>query len=69
VIESPGNQPVTFTKGEAVVIPASLGEFELRPQWQLECLSAQLPATAIAEPEGKIGFDSIPVLNRKGSRT
>src|SRR5437763_15198550 len=27
VIESPGNQPVTFTKGEAVVIPASLGNF------------------------------------------
>ena len=68
VVESPGNQPVTFTKGEAVVIPASLGEFELRPQWQLECLSAQLPATAIAEPEGKIGFTSIPVLNRKVSR-
>lgn len=68
VVESPGNQPVTFTKGEAVVIPASLGDFELRPQWQLECLSAQLPATAIAEPEGKIGFTSIPVLNRKVSR-
>ena len=68
VIESPGNQPVTFTKGEAVVIPASLGEFQLRPQWQLECLSAQLPSTKIEEPEGKIGFTSIPVLNRKVSR-
>jgi mannose-6-phosphate isomerase len=68
VIESPGNQPVTFTKGEAVVIPASLGEFQLRPQWQLECLSAHLPSTKIEEPEGKIGFTSIPVLNRKVSR-
>ena len=68
VVDSPGNQPVTFTKGEAVVIPAALGKFELRPQWQLECLSARLPATKIEEPEGKIGFASIPVLNRKLSR-
>jgi len=68
VIETQGNQPVTFTKGEAVVLPAALGEFQLRPQWQLECLSARLPETTIAEPEGKIGFASIPVLNRKVSR-
>jgi hypothetical protein len=45
-----------------------LGEYELRPQWQLECLSVQLPSAAVAEPEGKIGFTSIPVLNRKVSR-
>jgi mannose-6-phosphate isomerase len=68
VIETQGNQPVTFTKGEAVVLPAGLGEFQLRPQWQLECLSAQLPSTKVEEPEGKIGFTSIPVLNRKVSR-
>jgi mannose-6-phosphate isomerase len=64
VIEAAGHQPVTFTKGEATVLPAALGEYTLRPQWQLECLSAQVPATKIAEPEGKIGFTSIPVLNR-----
>ncbi len=68
VIETQGNQPVTFAKGEAVVLPAALGEFQLRPQWQLECLAAQLPSTKIAEPDGKIGFTSIPVLNRKVSR-
>jgi mannose-6-phosphate isomerase len=68
VVESGGNSPVTFAKGDAVVIPAALGEYELRPQWQLECLSIQLPSAEVAEPEGKIGFTSIPVLNRKVSR-
>jgi len=68
VVGSQGNAPVTFAKGDAVVIPAALGEYELRPQWQLECLSVQLPSAAVAEPEGKIGFTSIPVLNRKVSR-
>jgi len=46
------------------VLPAALGEYSLRPQWQLECLSTQIPATKVAEPEGKLGFTSIPVLNR-----
>jgi mannose-6-phosphate isomerase len=68
VVESQGNAPVTFPKGAAVVIPAALGEYNLRPQWQLECLSIQLPSAGVAEPEGKIGFTSIPVLNRKVSR-
>jgi mannose-6-phosphate isomerase len=64
IVETPGNQPVTFTKGEAIVLPAALGEYTLRPQWDLECLSAQVPAATVSEPEGKIGFTSIPVLNR-----
>jgi len=68
VVESVANAPVTFAKGEAVVIPAALGEYNLRPQWQLECLSIALPTAQVAEPEGKIGFTSIPVLNRKVSR-
>ena len=69
VVESRGNAPVTFAKGDAVVLPAALGDYELRPQWQLECLSMQLPSAEVAEPEGKIGFTSIPVLNRKVGRT
>jgi mannose-6-phosphate isomerase len=68
VIESQGTAPVTFAKGDAVVIPAALGGYELRPQWQLECLSIQLPSGEVAEPEGTIGYTSIPVLNRKVSR-
>jgi mannose-6-phosphate isomerase len=68
VVESQGNSPVTFAKGDAVVIPAALGEYTLRPQWELECLSIELPSKQVAEPEGKIGFTSIPVLNRRGGR-
>jgi mannose-6-phosphate isomerase len=68
VVESRGNAPVTFAKGDAVVIPAALSNYGLRPQWQLECLSIRLPSAEVAEPEGKIGFASIPVINRKVSR-
>jgi mannose-6-phosphate isomerase len=67
-IEAKGGQPVTFAKGEAVVLPAALGDYNLRPQWELECLSMCVPAEEVPHPEGKIGFTSIPVLNRKVSR-
>ena len=68
VVETQGNAPVTLAKGDAVVLPAALGDYNLRPQWELECLAMQVPAHALAEPQGEIGFTSIPVLNRKVSR-
>jgi mannose-6-phosphate isomerase len=43
VIEAPGFSPLTFARGDAVVIPAALPNFQLRPQWQVEFLRAQLP--------------------------
>lgn len=50
VVETPGGQPVTFTRGEAVVIPASLPEFTLRPLWEVELLRMRLPSHPVAEP-------------------
>jgi|SRR5579872_2241152 len=50
LIESPGNEPVTLTKGDAVVIPASLKEFSVRPQWTIEFLKAYVPGAALPEP-------------------
>jgi len=38
VVEAAGCEPVMFQRGEAVVIPASVGVFRVRPQWQLEML-------------------------------
>jgi len=50
VIEVEGSQPVTFNKGEAVVIPASIGQFQLRPQWSVEFLLMRLPAEKLSHP-------------------
>jgi mannose-6-phosphate isomerase len=50
VIEVEGSQPVTFNKGEAVVIPASIGQFKLRPQWNVEFLRMRLPAEKLSHP-------------------
>ncbi len=50
IVEAPGAQSVTFGKGDAVVIPASAGEFRVRPQWQVEFLKARVPGEAMPEP-------------------
>ncbi len=42
-IEAPGCSAVTFARGDAVIIPAALPQYRVRPQWQVEFLRAQLP--------------------------
>lgn len=54
VIEVPGLEPVTLTKGDAVVIPASIERFQVRPQWTLEFLRSRVPGSALPEPETRI---------------
>jgi mannose-6-phosphate isomerase len=54
VIEAHGAEPVTLAKGDAVVVPASIGEFHVRPQWAVEFLKAALPGIALPEPATKI---------------
>jgi len=41
---------VTLAKGDAVVIPASIGEFRVRPQWAVEFLKAEVPGKNLPEP-------------------
>ena len=48
--ECSGAQPVTFTRGEAVVIPAGLSGVTVRPQWQAELLHMSLPSHPVSEP-------------------
>jgi mannose-6-phosphate isomerase len=48
--DAAGSQPVTFTRGEAVVIPAALKKVAVRPQWQAEFLRMTLPAHPVGEP-------------------
>jgi mannose-6-phosphate isomerase len=50
VIESEGAAPVTFTSGEAVVIPATVEKFMLKPQWDVEFLCASLPVEKVKQP-------------------
>lgn len=40
VVETRNCSPVMFQRGEAVVIPACISEFTIRPQWQLEMLAS-----------------------------
>src|SRR5437016_8307342 len=49
-VEADGAEPVTLAKGDAVVIPASIGEFRVRPQWAVEFLKAKVPGTTLPEP-------------------
>jgi mannose-6-phosphate isomerase len=49
-IESEGAAPVTFSTGDAVVVPAAVEKFILKPQWQLEFLCVSLPAEKVRHP-------------------
>jgi mannose-6-phosphate isomerase len=53
-IEVPGMEPVTLAKGDAVVIPAGLERFAVRPQWTLEFLRAKVPGKQLPEPETRM---------------
>jgi len=53
-VEARGTEPVTLAKGDAVVVPASIGDFRVRPQWTLELLKAALPGRAVPEPATRI---------------
>ncbi|MGE5321951.1 MAG: type I phosphomannose isomerase catalytic subunit [Actinomycetota bacterium] len=51
VIEHEGNAPVTFAAGEAIVVPAAVERFILRPQWELEFLCSSLPVEQVDHPK------------------
>ena len=50
IVEAQGMETVTLAKGDAVVVPAVLGEFRVRPQWTVEFLKAAVPGQELAEP-------------------
>ncbi len=60
VVDTPESQPVSFAKGEAVVVPAATGNFRIRPQWTLELLRATVPAGEVAESQiHQVGVGSL----------
>jgi mannose-6-phosphate isomerase len=54
VIEASGMDPVTLAKGDAVVVPACIDKFTVRPQWALEFLRAYVPGKPLPEPETRM---------------
>jgi mannose-6-phosphate isomerase len=54
VVEAAGAEAVTLAKGDAVVVPASVEKFTVRPQWTLEFLRARVPGAALPEPETRM---------------
>ena len=54
VVEAAGAEAVTLAKGDAVVVPASVEKFTVRPQWTMEFLRARVPGAALPEPETRM---------------
>jgi len=46
IIETRSHAPVMFGRGEAVVIPAVIDQFTVRPQWEVEFLAMTVPPKA-----------------------
>ncbi len=53
-VEVQRGDSVTLAKGDAVVIPAALRDFTVRPQWQLEFLKARVPGATLPEPKTRV---------------
>jgi mannose-6-phosphate isomerase len=47
-------EPVRFGKGDAVVIPASVWNFEVQPEERLDFMQAHVPGKPTPEPETKL---------------
>jgi len=54
IVEGHAQPPVTFAKGDGVVIPAALEKFSVRPQWTLEFLKASVPGSQFSEPATRL---------------
>jgi mannose-6-phosphate isomerase len=54
IVETGQSEPVTMTKGDAVVVPACVESFAVRPHWTLEFLLAHVPGTTLPEPETRM---------------
>jgi mannose-6-phosphate isomerase class I len=46
-----GHEEVAFSKGDAVVVPATVSNFKILPQGRLEFLKSYVPGKPVGEPE------------------
>jgi mannose-6-phosphate isomerase len=54
IVESQAMEPISFATGDAVVVPAGVGAYTVRPQWELEMMRMSLPTGPAAEPETEL---------------
>ena len=50
-LQAPGCDPVTFGKGDAVVVPAITPTFEVEPKASIQFLRSLVPGAVISDPE------------------
>jgi mannose-6-phosphate isomerase len=50
-LEAPECDPITFAKGDAVVVPASVQQFRIQPQPAVQFLKSYVPGESVPEPE------------------
>jgi mannose-6-phosphate isomerase len=55
MLECAGMAPISFAKGEAVVVPASVPQYLVQPQWDVEIMRISLPTGSVAEPQTILG--------------
>jgi len=51
LVEAPGCDPVSFGKGDAVVVPARIRQFRIVPQGAVQFLKSYVPGFTVPEPE------------------
>ena len=51
LVEAAGCDPVSFGKGDAVVLPGCISQFRIQPQPRVEILKSYVPGVAVPEPE------------------
>jgi len=50
-LRAPGCEPARFRKGDAVVVPASMPEFEVQPDGNVQFIRSFVPGTPVSGPE------------------
>lgn len=55
ILESAGMEPISFAKGEAVVVPAGVPSYSVHPQWDLDIMRMSVPTGTVAEPQTRLG--------------
>jgi mannose-6-phosphate isomerase len=51
VLEAAGHEPVRFSRGDAVVVPASIEQFKIQPEAELQFLRSYVPGKPVQQPE------------------
>ena len=51
LLETPDCDPVSFAKGDAVVVPASIQQFKIQPRPTVQFLRSYVPGQSVPEPE------------------